>query len=271
MKNRSASLDDHHPAIELLPLDHLVQMWQFGAMPNEVDPRILKLCDQVTAKRARTVIEHILEHGQVTTEELRDVYGYDHPPRAARDVREEGIPLVTFSVRSPLTGRQIGAYRFGDPSEIKRGRIGGRKAFSKAFRDRLIAYYDSRDAVTREKMDPRYLQIDHRVPYEVAGDTAHDETKLEEYMLLDASSQRAKSWSCEQCSNWQQHHDDRVCRLCFWAFPHEYTHVAGERVRRVHIEWRGAEVDVFERLRTRAEHEDTTVGALLKQLAKRIA
>ena len=54
----------------------------------------------VTAKRPRTVIEHILAHGYVTTEELRDKYGYNHPPRAARDVREQGIPLETFPIRS---------------------------------------------------------------------------------------------------------------------------------------------------------------------------
>ena len=240
-------------------------------MPNEIHPSILALCEQVSAKRARTVINHILQHGQITTEELRDLYGYDHPPRAARDVREEGIPLVTVRVRSSVTGRQIGAYLFGDPDDIKRGRIGGRKPFSKAFRDRLISRYGARDAITGEKVDARYLQIDHRVPYEVAGDTVHEETHLEEYMLLDASSQRAKSWSCEQCPNWQEHHDDRVCRQCFWAFPDQYTHIAGEQVRRVHIEWRGAEVDVFERLKSRADREDTTVAALLKDLAKQLA
>ncbi len=35
----------------------------------------------VTAKRPRIVIEHILEHGQITTEELKELYGYGHPPR----------------------------------------------------------------------------------------------------------------------------------------------------------------------------------------------
>lgn len=49
------------------------------------------LCATVTAKRPRTVIDHILKHGYVTTEELKEQYGYDHPPRAARDVREQGI------------------------------------------------------------------------------------------------------------------------------------------------------------------------------------
>lgn len=53
----------------------------------------VKKCKAVTAKRPRTVIKHILEHGYITTEELREKYGYNHPPRAARDVREQGIPL----------------------------------------------------------------------------------------------------------------------------------------------------------------------------------
>ena len=243
-------------------------MWQVVTMPDEVDPRILELCKQVSAKRARTVIDHILQHGQITTEELRDNYSYDHPPRAARDVREAGIPLQTVWIRSSQTGRRIGAYRFGDPNKIRRGRIGGRKAFSKAFKHKLVSYYDSRDGITGEKMDARYLQIDHRVPYEIAGEGTYDEAKLEEYMLLDASSQRAKSWSCEQCPNWQRHHDDKMCRTCFWAFPEQYTHVAGKQVRRVHVEWRGAEVEVFDRLHSRADREDTTVAALLKELAK---
>ena len=237
-------------------------------MPDDVDPRILALCDLVTAKRARTVIDHILQHGQVTTEELRDVYGYDHPPRA---VREAGIPLDTVRITSPQTGRRIGAYRFGDPNEIRRGRIGGRSAFSKAFKEDLVSYYGSRDAFTGERIDARYLQIDHRVPYEVAGERVHDEAERDEYMLLDASSQRTKSWSCEQCPNWNVHHDEEMCRSCFWAFPDDYKHIAGEDVRRVHVEWRGTEVIAFERLRARAAREDTTVADLLKRLAKRLA
>ena len=235
---------------------------------HEIDPRILALCEKVTAKRPRTVIDHILQHGHITTEDLQNLYGYDHPPRAARDVRESGVPLDTFWTTSERTGRRIAAYRFGDPTKIRRGRIGGRKAFSKQFRDALIARYQSRDAITGEQIPPRYLQIDHRIPYEVAGDSVHDESNLEEYMLLDASSQRAKSWSCEQCSNWRETQDEQICRTCFWAFPENYTHVAGEQVRRIDVEWRGSEVDAFEKLRARAEREDITVAALLKKLSE---
>ena len=237
---------------------------------RNVDPRILALCRKVTAKRPRTVINHILKHGHITTEELQSIYGYDHPPRAARDVREQGIPLETYYITSERTGRKIGAYRFGSPTDIKRGRIGGRKIFSKTFRDKLVEHYDSRDAITGEKMEKRYLQIDHRVPYEVAGEGFHNEENMSEFMLLDASSQRAKSWSCEQCHNWQETRSVAICRSCFWAFPEKYTHVAGEEVRRVEIEWRGSEVKAFEKLRIRAEREDLSVATYLKKIVKEL-
>ena len=247
----------------------MTQCGTLGHMSEQnIDPRILALCARVTAKRPRTVIDHIQKHGHITTEELQTLYGYDHPPRAARDVRENGVPLETFKITSDRTGRRIAAYRFADPSEIKRGRIGGRKAFSSAFKKALVERYGSRDSFTGERINARYLQIDHRVPYEVVGESAYDESRPEEYMLLDASSQRAKSWSCEQCQNWRDARDAAVCASCFWAFPDSYTHVAEENVRRVDIEWRGAEVEEFDRLRARAEREKTSVAALLKKLLK---
>ena len=131
---------------------------------STLDLALIELCRSVKAKRARTVIDHILENGIITNEELSDMYGYDHPPRAIRDVRENGIPLITHNVTSPKTGRRMGAYTFDDISKIKRGRIGGRKAFSKQFKQELIEIYGARDAFTSEQMHERYLQIDHRVP-----------------------------------------------------------------------------------------------------------
>ena len=239
---------------------------------RNIDPRILALCEKVRSKRPRTVVDHIIEHGSITTEDLQNLYGYGHPPRAIRDVREHGIPLETFRVTSQKTGRKIAAYRFDSPDKIVRGRIGGRKAFSKRFRATLIERYGSRDAITGERYEDRYLQIDHRVPYGVAGTSSFDEDHPGAYMLLDASSQRAKSWSCEQCRNWQEGRIEAVCRSCFWAFPENYTHIAGEQVRRIDIEWRGSEIDIFEKIRDRAEKADTAIAALIKKiLAKKIS
>lgn len=232
---------------------------------EDIDPRILALCDKVTAKRARALIDYLIEHGECSTEDLNDA-GYDHPPRVAGDVKEAGIPITMTRDRvSAKTGRKIGVYRFGDPSDIKAGRIDGRKAFSKAFKARLVERYGSREAFTQEVLEPRYLQIDHRVPYQVVGDAAFDEADPDAYMLIDASSQRAKSWSCENCSNAQKDRIKEVCLTCFWASPEGYTHVALEEVRRLYIEWRGDEVHAFDEARRLAEINGDTVQALVKK------
>ena len=60
----------------------------------KLPPDFVKLCQTVTAKRPKTVINHILKHGFITTQELKDKYGCNHPPRAVRDVKEHGIPIA---------------------------------------------------------------------------------------------------------------------------------------------------------------------------------
>ena len=99
-------------------------------------PEFLKLLESVKAKRPRTVIEHILRYGQVTTEELKDRYGYNHPPRAIRDVREAGIPVTTSRVVGK-DGKKIAAYKFGNPSETRAAQLSGRTAFSSELKTAL--------------------------------------------------------------------------------------------------------------------------------------
>ncbi len=233
---------------------------------TSLDAALLALCLSIDAKRARTVIDHILEHGIITNEELSDLYGYDHPPRAIRDVRENGIPLITHNVTSPKTGRRIGAYTFDDVSKIKRGRIGGRKAFSKQFKQDLIGMYGAKDAFTGEILDERYLQIDHRIPYEVIGDeNGNSALNPKEFMLLDASSNRAKSWSCEHCENLVSKHDPNICRRCFWASPEDYDHIAETQSRRAEVVWTGKETRQFDSLKREADALSIEVGALIKR------
>jgi hypothetical protein len=71
----------------------------------KLPPKFVKLCKSVTAKRPKTVIDHILKHGFVTTQELKDRCGYNHPPRAVRDVKEHGIPIEMFRVRGVTDAR----------------------------------------------------------------------------------------------------------------------------------------------------------------------
>lgn len=233
----------------------------------DIPDDLYALCISVKAKRARTVIDHILEHGMITTEELSDIYQYDHPPRAIRDVRENGIPLNTFKVISNKTGRKIAAYSFGNPSEIVNGRIGGRKNFSKQFKSALINRYGSRSSLTGETMEPRYLQIDHRVPYEIGGDSVL-ENDVEDFMLLDASEQRAKSWSCENCDNLVNIRDPSICKRCFWAYPEDYEHIAMSQERRLYLAWKEHEIEDYNCIESAAHTADISPQELVKQIIK---
>jgi len=109
----------------------------------------VKRCRSVTAKRPKTVIRHILKHGFITSEQLKDDYGYNHPPRAVRDVKEQGIPIEMFRVGG-RDGRKIAAYRFGDPAKMRFGQQTGRTAFSQAIRQKLIVLHGAVCAICQE-------------------------------------------------------------------------------------------------------------------------
>jgi hypothetical protein len=204
----------------------------------------ITLLKSVESKRAKTVIDHILEHGQITTEELKDNYGYNHPPRAIRDVREQGIPIEMFRVTGS-DGRKIAAYKFGDPSAVRSTQLSGRTAFSSKLKDALIERYGERCNIYLEPFPVRELQIDHRVPFEIAGDSGELSESLDEYMLLCASANRAKSWSCEHCQNWKDK-EITVCKACYWAYPESYKHIAMRDIRRIDLLWSGDEVADYE-------------------------
>jgi hypothetical protein len=224
----------------------------------------LELCRSITAKRARVVIDHILKHGQISTEELKNKYGYNHPPRAARDVKEHGIPLERITVVGS-DGRKIAAYRFADPSKVKFRRLAGRTAFSKQIKQVLIEKYGCRCFIYLEELPAAQLQIDHRVPYEVAGDLGAKPSP-DEFMLLCGSANRAKSWSCEHCENWRNLKKREICLSCYWAYPENHTHIAIQPVRRVDLLWQGREVSQYERLKKNAR----VAGKLIPQFVKEI-
>ncbi|MDR0529392.1 MAG: hypothetical protein LBG69_07290 [Zoogloeaceae bacterium] len=235
-------------------------------MKKKYPRALLDLCASVQGKRPKTVIDHILKYGQVTTDELKNLYGYNHPPRAARDVREKGVPLETFRVTGS-DGRKIAAYRFGEIAQTGLRRMDGRTGLSKKIRDELISVYGSRCFIYLETMDKAELQIDHRVPYEISGDAG--ETHAENFMLLCASANRAKSWSCEHCENWQQIKSTEICRSCYWAFPENYRHVAMRQIRRLDLIWQGAETERYELLRKKANLKGQDLPDFVKMLLAR--
>ena len=213
-------------------------------------PEFLELLKSVKAKRPRTVIEHILENGQITTEELKDIYGYNHPPRAIRDVREQGIPIETFRVTGS-DGRKIAAYKFGNPSDVRAAQLSGRTAFSSALKNTLVEQHGARCNIYLEPFPERELQIDHRIPFEIAGDNIDMSEDADAYMLICPSANRAKSWSCENCENWTIKEVSN-CQSCYWAFPESYSHVAMREIRRLDVLWVGEEVTEYDQLKETA-------------------
>lgn len=235
---------------------------------RNLPPDFLERLRSVTARRPKTVIDHILEHGFITTEELSELYGYDHPPRAARDVRELGIPLETFRVTG-TNGRRIGAYRFGDLEQVRGGRLSGRMVWPRDLKKTLVQLQNSRCGICLTEFEPRYLQIDHRVPFEISGDTS-GQANPADFMLLCGSCNRAKSWSCEHCRNWTTDRLEEECRACYWASPGNYAHVALQPMRRLDLAWTGSEIPEHDLLVSLAERAQMELPDFVKDVLRNV-
>ena len=242
-------------------------------MPDEsepdIDPAVREMAERFLAagsKRGRVLLEMALRNGSVTTEELEAV-GYRDAASAARDVRDAGIPLVTGEARSK-TGGRTGRYTLGKAKDIIHGRFHGRTIIPKAVKERVLAHYGCVDWLTGAVMPRTALTADHRIPFRVLGDPETPDWRIEELMPLDKSSQRSKSWACEACENYRIRDPD-ICRKCFWAFPETYEHIAMEPLRRTDIIWRGPDVDLHDRMKSRAEAEGITMSELLLRLSRK--
>lgn len=219
---------------------------------------VLKHIKAVKNKRARFVLEKIVEKGSVTTEEIKRA-GYDHPPRAARDVRELGFMLKTIKTKS-TTGRSIAAYTLDLEAAYQLGKT-GRKAMPKKQRDDILIKARSKCQICGGDHN---LQVDHRIPYEVAGESqAHE---VEPYQILDGSCNRKKSWDCEHCKNWLELKDVTICGSCYWANIEHYTHVAMRNERRADLVWIADEVNQFESIQKQAGLAGKTVGDQIKTI-----
>ena len=239
-------------------------------MSDGLDAALRALAEKVIngggSKRAADCLRVLLDKGSISTDDINDL-GYNHPPRAIGDIRDAGIPVITGSGTS-RTGKRMAVYTLGSTADIQEGRVGGRSALPKKFKVALLARYGSHDCITGAKLDQRVLQIDHRIPYRIAGDAGLADHDVEAFMLLDASSQRAKSWSCEQCPNMApDRRDPVVCLTCFWAYPENYSHIATQKIRRTDITWQGAYVEVHDALKSLAVTEGQSLEEYLRQLA----
>jgi uncharacterized protein YlaN (UPF0358 family) len=227
----------------------------------------LDLLKSVSAKRPKTVIDHILEYGFITTEDLKNKYGYNHPPRAVRDVKEYGIPIEMYRVEGS-DGRKIAAYKFGEFNPEIINKISGRTALSKKIKDELINLHGPKCFIYNELVDENNLQVDHRVPFEVGGDFV-GEQEPKYYMLLSPSANRLKSWACEKCINWNNQKNTEICLGCYWAYPENYSHISMLPIRRLDIIWQGDEISEYEALKKLAKNEKKEIQEIVKKLLEK--
>ena len=233
---------------------------------SDIPPDMLERISMVRNQRARRLLELIVEHGEVTTEELATQYGYNHPPRAKKDATDLGFPIVSRTVRSRDGTRSISAYRLDAQAAFAEGR-GGRQAIPKVMRDQLLQVAKGRCAICGASFANRALQVDHRIPYEIGGESVAP--ALHEFQMLCGSCNRSKSWSCEHdCPNWTIR-DPAVCATCLWASPSDYEHVATRQRRQVTITWDDGAVSSFDELRDAAEREGTQLSEYLRGLLSR--
>jgi hypothetical protein len=237
-------------------------------MEHRLPRRLREAISRVTAKRPRTVLDHILKHGRITTEELRDQYGYNHPPRAKRDVVEQGIPLRTTRVRGS-DGRSIAAYELDLEAAIETRKSGGRRAVPKRVKQALMEATNCTCAMCEGQYPATFLQVDHRIPFEVAGESAPGDLETV-YQLVCRACNRAKSWSCEHCENWTARKAS-ICRTCYWARPDAYAHIAMSEERRIGIVIRGEDVEWFDRLTAALRRRGISVQSFAVEALRRRA
>ena len=209
------------------------------------------------SKRAVAARDYLLEHKTVTTEQLSKM-GYDHPPRIIGDLKEAGVALDKTTVKSSA-GKNIAQYFLIE--KITEGRQ-KRTAIPKKFRDDLNAAYGFRCAICSGTFEGRELQADHRVPFLVGGEKPVFEQA--DYMPLCASDNRSKSWSCENCPNWEVK-DVEKCEACFWAHPEDYEHVAGRQERRLDLVFQGDEVVIVDQLLMSSRTSGVSVEEIIKR------
>lgn len=232
-----------------------------------IDQKKIEQLLRTLGKRPRTVLEKIVENGSVSTYELGQL-GYDQPPRAAQDLKEAGVKLKTTFGKHPETGARMGIYSLDPDQSGNNDNFKGRTAFPKKFRQDLFKHYDQKCNLCNSKYPSGVLQIDHRVPYLIAGDS--EDLKIEDFMPLCGSHQRLKSWACEHCENVKSK-EIKFCVSCFWAFPdHDYEHIAMIKERRVFVTWKDDEIEDYVKLIDTSKKLSLSIPDTIKHLLKGI-
>ncbi|HEM4953002.1 TPA: hypothetical protein U1151_001143 [Streptococcus suis] len=238
------------------------------ASGQEISQDFYDKLTSVTNKRARFVIDQIMKYGECSTEDLKKA-GYEHAPRAKRDVVELGIPIQT-NQGTDSSGRRMAVYVFGNWEEYKKqnnlAKTRGRNNLSDKLKESLIKEHGTRDMLYGEEFPESLLQVDHRIPFEIGGDP-ENMLDTSHFMLLSPSANRAKSWACEHCSNWSIK-DIELCKTCYFANPENYSHVSGTKEKRLDIIFKDSDVEIYNKIMSISKEKSISIQDAFLDLIK---
>lgn len=175
--------------------------------------------------------------------------------------------MDTFTVRDSH-GKRIAAYRFGDWESAKKSnplaKTSGRTQFTEKLKNALIEKYGSRCHLYGEEYPPRLLQLDHRIPFEIGGDPSNM-LDTSYFMLLSPSANRDKSRACEHCVNWIEKNID-MCRTCYYAYPEDYQHIAGETEKKLNLVFNSEDLDLYNQIVEQAKLHHISYQSAVKRM-----
>lgn len=236
---------------------------------SNVHPSILEQVKLIPKgkKRAKALAELLIEKGKVSTKEIREMLNEEHPPSAARDLKDLGIPIkMTWGSSN---GRRYGIYEFDNPDLLENNILRGRQYFPKSLKSNLIKRDGERCNISNINFKSQYLQIDHRIPYRLAGENGLPKDHPEDFQLLSAASQKQKSKICEgECQNFKSVKNPEICKDCYWAYPEDYNHIATQQIRVLNVGFLDKDVELFERIKSASLQSGLSMDQLIIDLIK---
>jgi hypothetical protein len=167
-------------------------------------------------KSARFVRNLLLRQGYTTTAQVRVQYD----PVAIFDLSRLGVPLKSERIRE--NGRGSKRYML-DPEAFSQ-KVERRDFLTPAGRKRLCSMYSNKCAICGYFSSYYILQVDHRVPFSLVGNSLMRSEGFASLQPLCPSCNSAKENACTDCVISTK--DFECCRTCYWAYPNKYEHIA---------------------------------------------
>lgn len=225
--------------------------------------------------RGRKAIDALKENGIVTKYDLiRAGIAPSQTARAIRDLKDHGIPIQALSrIKTPESSNPVVRYTFGDRRDIHSEWQDGRRLVPKGMKEKLIRVYGARCAYCGEKLEPRKLQVDHRLPVKYFGELSQKEKRNpQNYLLLCPECNRKKAEAVDEgCAKTCYKTDDMsIIKSCYWYDPINYTHVCMKPVRKLEIKWDESDVDNYEALAKEAKKHGLSPQDLVKSMIEKL-